>query len=215
MTSIVVARVFRRGVFLVIGRKNLASEEASYKAKKFPNWISFGNLSVATAIFGGSVKRAFLIYLILFFAIAFPARAGAQDAPSNDEFAPLVLVRIIPMPDVEGRFDHMAVEIEAAGSSPRFMEMTRCKFWMFSEANEFTSLRIPDSAGRKWSRTFLSPTGSWFQTKAMVHAEFLMPIRTNRSTPLNIPRMRISSATTPSPNASSSDTVTRQRAPSA
>jgi hypothetical protein len=33
MTLIVVARVFRRGVFLVIGKKNLASEEASYNEK--------------------------------------------------------------------------------------------------------------------------------------------------------------------------------------
>ena len=42
---------------------------------------------------------------------AFLARVGAQEqALSNDEFAPLVLVRIIPMPDVQGRFDHMAVD---------------------------------------------------------------------------------------------------------
>lgn len=56
------------------------------------------------------MKRAYLTYLILLMSFAFSARAGAQDAPSNDEFAPLVLVRIIPMPDVEGRFDHMAVD---------------------------------------------------------------------------------------------------------
>ncbi len=37
-------------------------------------------------------------------------RAAAQGKPSNDEFAPLVLVRIIPMPDVQGRFDHMGVD---------------------------------------------------------------------------------------------------------
>src|SRR6202790_4607159 len=36
--------------------------------------------------------------------------AVAQDSPSSDEFAPLVLVRIIPMPDVQGRFDHIAVD---------------------------------------------------------------------------------------------------------
>lgn len=36
--------------------------------------------------------------------------AAAQDNPSNDEFAPLVLVRIIPMSDVQGRFDHMGVD---------------------------------------------------------------------------------------------------------
>ncbi len=36
--------------------------------------------------------------------------ASAQEAPSNDEYAPLVLVRIIPMADVQGRFDHMSVD---------------------------------------------------------------------------------------------------------
>jgi DNA-binding beta-propeller fold protein YncE len=45
--------------------------------------------------------------LIVLFAMI---TAVTQDAPSNDEFAPLVLVRIIPMPDVQGRFDHMAVD---------------------------------------------------------------------------------------------------------
>jgi DNA-binding beta-propeller fold protein YncE len=45
--------------------------------------------------------------LFLLFALI---RAAAQDNPSNDEFAPLVLVRIIPMPDVQGRFDHMGVD---------------------------------------------------------------------------------------------------------
>jgi DNA-binding beta-propeller fold protein YncE len=43
--------------------------------------------------------------------LAFLAKGFTQEqAPSNDEFAPLVLVRIIPMPDVQGRFDHMAVD---------------------------------------------------------------------------------------------------------
>ena len=56
------------------------------------------------------MKRSYLSYLILLLAFAFPVHGGAQDAPSNDEFAPLVLVRIIPMADVEGRFDHMAVD---------------------------------------------------------------------------------------------------------
>src|SRR5215471_5759931 len=35
--------------------------------------------------------------------------AAAQQLPS-DESAPLVLVRIIPIPGVVGRFDHMAVD---------------------------------------------------------------------------------------------------------
>src|SRR5215471_9489281 len=35
--------------------------------------------------------------------------AAAQQLPT-DESAPLVLVRIIPIPGVEGRFDHMAVD---------------------------------------------------------------------------------------------------------
>src|ERR1700693_5338089 len=35
---------------------------------------------------------------------------AAQDSLPTDETAPLVLVRIIPIPGVEGRFDHMAVD---------------------------------------------------------------------------------------------------------
>lgn len=38
-----------------------------------------------------------------------PFLAAAQQLPT-DETAPLVLVRIIPVPDVVGRFDHMAVD---------------------------------------------------------------------------------------------------------
>ena len=38
-----------------------------------------------------------------------PALAAAQELPT-DESAPLVLVRIIPIPGVVGRFDHMAVD---------------------------------------------------------------------------------------------------------
>lgn len=43
-------------------------------------------------------------------ALIFFAPLAHAQTPSNDEFAPLVLVRIIPMPDVQGRFDHMAVD---------------------------------------------------------------------------------------------------------
>jgi len=56
------------------------------------------------------VKKSYFACLIALLALAFSVRGDAQEAPSNDEFAPLVLVRIIPMPDVEGRFDHMAVD---------------------------------------------------------------------------------------------------------
>jgi hypothetical protein len=51
------------------------------------------------------MRRVCIILLSLFAATA----AGAQQ-PSNDESAPLVLVRIIPLPDVQGRFDHMGVD---------------------------------------------------------------------------------------------------------
>jgi len=54
------------------------------------------------------VKRVYIPFLTVL--LAFASRVTAQNAPSNDEFAPLVLVRIIPMPGVEGRFDHMAVD---------------------------------------------------------------------------------------------------------
>jgi DNA-binding beta-propeller fold protein YncE len=49
------------------------------------------------------------IVLILLFALS---SAVAQDNPSNDEAAPLVLVRVIPMPDVQGRFDHMGIDVK-------------------------------------------------------------------------------------------------------
>ncbi|MBZ5643655.1 MAG: YncE family protein [Acidobacteriia bacterium] len=54
------------------------------------------------------MKRFYALFLIVL--LAFAARVAAQEAPSNDEFAPLFLARIIPMPGVEGRFDHMAVD---------------------------------------------------------------------------------------------------------
>jgi DNA-binding beta-propeller fold protein YncE len=49
------------------------------------------------------------IFLISLLALS---GAVAQDNPSNDESAPLVLVRIIPMPDVQGRFDHMGIDVK-------------------------------------------------------------------------------------------------------
>jgi hypothetical protein len=54
------------------------------------------------------MKTLSTIWLAFLLMLAGPATG--QEAPSNDEFAPLVLVRIIPMPDVEGRFDHMGVD---------------------------------------------------------------------------------------------------------
>jgi DNA-binding beta-propeller fold protein YncE len=54
-------------------------------------------------------KKSGAACLAVLFA-SFATLAAQEQAPSNDEFAPLVLVRIIPMPDVQGRFDHMAVD---------------------------------------------------------------------------------------------------------
>lgn len=55
-----------------------------------------------------TMKKPYAVYLALMFLFA--TGTAAQETPSNDESAPLVLVRIIPMPDVEGRFDHMGVD---------------------------------------------------------------------------------------------------------
>ncbi len=57
------------------------------------------------------MKSLFMIWLAISLMVA--GRATGQEAPSNDEFAPLVLVRIIPMGDVEGRFDHMGVDAKS------------------------------------------------------------------------------------------------------
>jgi hypothetical protein len=50
--------------------------------------------------------------LVLFLCGALSPWAGAQEIPANEESQPLVLVRIIPLPGAEGRFDHMAVDVK-------------------------------------------------------------------------------------------------------
>ena len=51
--------------------------------------------------------RFILAFLILSIGLA------AQEIPANEEFQPLVLVRIIPLPGAEGRFDHMTVDVKS------------------------------------------------------------------------------------------------------
>jgi len=53
----------------------------------------------------GRLRAVYVIITLLLF----PLPATTQELPS-DESAPLVLVRIIPIPGVMGRFDHMAVD---------------------------------------------------------------------------------------------------------
>jgi len=52
-------------------------------------------------------RRALKISVLL---LLFSVCGRAQETLPTDESAPLVLVRIIPIPGVEGRFDHMAVD---------------------------------------------------------------------------------------------------------
>src|SRR5690348_13419182 len=54
------------------------------------------------------MKRMLPLYLIVTLLLS-PASPKAQELPT-DESAPLVLDRIIPIPGVLGRFDHMAVD---------------------------------------------------------------------------------------------------------
>ena len=51
------------------------------------------------------LRAMFVMIVLLFFSVC-----GAAQALPSDESAPLVLVRIIPIPGVAGRFDHMAVD---------------------------------------------------------------------------------------------------------
>jgi hypothetical protein len=53
------------------------------------------------------MNKLYAIGLVVLFGWAITTTA---QVPSNDESAPLVLVRIISMPDVQGRFDHMGVD---------------------------------------------------------------------------------------------------------
>jgi DNA-binding beta-propeller fold protein YncE len=55
-----------------------------------------------------TMNRHFYVCLALLFALAIGVKA--QEVLQGDESAPLVLVRIIPIPDVLGRFDHMGVD---------------------------------------------------------------------------------------------------------
>lgn len=52
------------------------------------------------------LQAFWLVLSILLFSLC----AVAQETLPTDESAPLVLVRIVPIPGVEGRFDHMAVD---------------------------------------------------------------------------------------------------------
>ena len=52
--------------------------------------------------------------LCLSLCIGWALGAGAQEIPVNEESQPLVLVRIIPLPGAEGRFDHMAVDVKGS-----------------------------------------------------------------------------------------------------
>jgi DNA-binding beta-propeller fold protein YncE len=54
--------------------------------------------------------KAFRILQISALVLVFSVCGRAQETLPTDESAPLVLVRIIPIPGVEGRFDHMAVD---------------------------------------------------------------------------------------------------------
>jgi WD40 repeat protein len=54
--------------------------------------------------------RRLRIILVLTCVFCSALAAAAQETLPSDENAPLVLVRIIPMEGVEGRFDHMAVD---------------------------------------------------------------------------------------------------------
>ena len=51
-----------------------------------------------------------VVMLSLVAAITLTLAGAAQEIPADEESAPLVLVRIIPMPAAEGRVDHMAVD---------------------------------------------------------------------------------------------------------
>jgi DNA-binding beta-propeller fold protein YncE len=57
---------------------------------------------------GEKMKAMRLLWIILS-VVLFSVAATAQELPT-DESAPLVLVRIIPIPGAEGRFDHMAID---------------------------------------------------------------------------------------------------------
>ena len=56
--------------------------------------------------------RANLVSFFVAATTALALQAPPQQIPSNEESEPLVLDRVIPMPSVQGRIDHMTVDVE-------------------------------------------------------------------------------------------------------
>ncbi len=55
-------------------------------------------------------NRLRALFILAFLALS--PWLAAQEIAANEESQPLVLVRIIPLPGAEGRFDHMAVDVK-------------------------------------------------------------------------------------------------------
>lgn len=70
-------------------------------------------LAIASSAFGGIVQAHILALAIGALAAGICVQVAAQEIPRDEESEPLVLDRIIPMPSVQGRIDHMTVDPES------------------------------------------------------------------------------------------------------
>lgn len=77
------------------------------------------------------MSRAVSVTIALLFAVC----GSARQLPT-DESAPLVLVRIIPIPGVVGRFDHMALDNNGGRVFLPFTATTAWKLWIQPVAGE-------------------------------------------------------------------------------
>jgi hypothetical protein len=67
------------------------------------------------------MEKLSVLGLAVLFALT-TGGAAKEQVPPNGESAPLVLVRIIPMPDVQGRFNHSTVDAEALTPDSIYLE---------------------------------------------------------------------------------------------
>ncbi len=104
--------------------------------------------------------------------------AAAQETLPSDESAPLVLVRIIPIPGVEGRFDHMAVDNKNGRVFASVYGNDSVEVLDAQRGKRIHSIR-KDLSNRRWWLTSPTLTASWSPAKETALARFWMRIRTN------------------------------------
>ena len=136
--------------------------------------IAAQNFGIHQEIMTMKVSRAMHVVIAM---LLFTLCGAAQELPT-DETAPLVLVRIIPMSGVEGRFDHMAVDNQNGRVFASVYGNDTVQVLDTQRGARIHSLEAGFIKPRWWS-TFPIQTASWCPVKATAPARFLTLTPTN------------------------------------